>query len=388
MPDFFLPTPSPCRLSQAIPPGHPGPHRRVKRLALCRTSPPCHLGSGGCAWRTRCALALRLLGRVDGARAASGRGRNREKLAFSGTKIMWAISRRLVAAATKSATAAAAATTAAATAAVTYSSAASEPATNSPKATLIATESIILRDGRRLAFRTFPATPDEAAVPVYAFHGMGSSHLTWKTKPDRPVEVLCPGVQLIVVRATASPLRMLLARLEPPERTHPSRSRLTGGQARLRRLVHASRGVQLHPVLRRPIAARRRTRHPDLCRCRSQQWRPVCTRCCGTAEGARAGVCCHLERPTMYGLPGLERTFRGRLCVRRMRALSCCSSVTVRCERQMPTRTHRGRCARAMTSRVVHKAFTDATFLRSLASGETRHWQRARLPSCMLGRAV
>ena len=356
---------------------HKPPHHAILAREAVR-------GGRGVDWRCGCLAAS-----MGHARAASGRGRNREKLAFSGTKIMWAISRRLVAAATKSATAAAAATTAAATAAVTYSSAASEPATNSPKATLIATESIILRDGRRLAFRTFPATPDEAAVPVYAFHGMGSSHLTWKTKPDRPVEVLCPGVQLIVVRATASPLRMLLARLEPPERTHPSRSRLTGGQARLRRLVHASRGVQLHPVLRRPIAARRRTRHPDLCRCRSQQWRPVCTRCCGTAEGARAGVCCHLERPTMYGLPGLERTFRGRLCVRRMRALSCSHRrVTVRCERQMPTRTHRGRCARAMTSRVVHKAFTDATFLRSLASGETRHWQRARLPSCMLGRAV
>ena len=87
MPDFFLPTPSPCRCTEPSDPTRPArPHRRVERLAPCRTSPPCHLGSGGCAWRTRCGLALRLLGRVDRARAASGRGRNREKLAFSGTR--------------------------------------------------------------------------------------------------------------------------------------------------------------------------------------------------------------------------------------------------------------------------------------------------------------
>ena len=89
MPDFFLPTPSPCRCTEPSDPTRrqPGPYRRVKRLAPCCTSPPpCHLGSGGCAWRTRCGLALRLLGRVDRARAASGRRRNREKLAFSGTR--------------------------------------------------------------------------------------------------------------------------------------------------------------------------------------------------------------------------------------------------------------------------------------------------------------
>ena len=64
MPDFFLPTPSPCRLSQAIPPGHPGPHRRVKRLAPCRTSPPNVIlareavrGGRGVDWRCGCLAA-------------------------------------------------------------------------------------------------------------------------------------------------------------------------------------------------------------------------------------------------------------------------------------------------------------------------------------------
>lgn len=51
------------------------------------------------------------------------------------------------------------------------------------------TQSIVLRDGRRLAFNVVGT-----GVPVYAFHGMGSSHLTWTSKP-----LPCEGVQLIAL---------------------------------------------------------------------------------------------------------------------------------------------------------------------------------------------
>ena len=64
-----------------------------------------------------------------------------------------------------------------------------------PKANGIVTESIVLKDGRRLAF----AKRGDGDVPVFAFHGMGSSHLTWTTKPELPLSQLCSDVSLISV---------------------------------------------------------------------------------------------------------------------------------------------------------------------------------------------
>lgn len=56
------------------------------------------------------------------------------------------------------------------------------------------TESITLPDGRMLSYR---ATGDPAGVPVFALHGMGSSHRTWATQ--KPLSELVEGVLLIAV---------------------------------------------------------------------------------------------------------------------------------------------------------------------------------------------
>ena len=56
------------------------------------------------------------------------------------------------------------------------------------------TESITLRDGRRLAFRCFG---DPNGVAVFALHGMGSCHLTWVTA--QPLATIVHGVRLIAL---------------------------------------------------------------------------------------------------------------------------------------------------------------------------------------------
>lgn len=53
---------------------------------------------------------------------------------------------------------------------------------------------IKLRDGRLLAYHEEGPT---SGVPVIAFHGMGSSRLTWVSKTE--VSEICPGVRLIAV---------------------------------------------------------------------------------------------------------------------------------------------------------------------------------------------
>lgn len=58
--------------------------------------------------------------------------------------------------------------------------------------TSVLTSSIVLRDGRRLAFHTSGG----GSTPVYAFHGMGSSHLTWL---GSPVAELSKEVTLVAV---------------------------------------------------------------------------------------------------------------------------------------------------------------------------------------------
>ena len=58
----------------------------------------------------------------------------------------------------------------------------------------IVTENIRLADGRRLAYRCLG---DPAGLPVFALHGMGSSHCTFLT--DMPLTELLPGVLLIAV---------------------------------------------------------------------------------------------------------------------------------------------------------------------------------------------
>jgi len=88
-----------------------------------------------------------------------------------------------------------AAMSAAATSAVAYATAC-EPKSPAPVSTGVATESILLKDGRRLAFRT---EGDADGVAVYALHGMGSSSLTWTTRPSKPLSTLVSGVKLIAV---------------------------------------------------------------------------------------------------------------------------------------------------------------------------------------------
>ena len=61
-------------------------------------------------------------------------------------------------------------------------------------ATAPLTESIRLPDGRSLSFR---AVGDPHGVPVFALHGMGSSHRTWKT--EQPLSEVVSGVLLIAV---------------------------------------------------------------------------------------------------------------------------------------------------------------------------------------------
>ena len=67
-------------------------------------------------------------------------------------------------------------------------------ALETPKLAAPQTQSIVLRDGRRLAFRA----EGDGATPVFALHGMGSSHMTWiSSEPRPPLTEL--GVQLIAV---------------------------------------------------------------------------------------------------------------------------------------------------------------------------------------------
>lgn len=84
----------------------------------------------------------------------------------------------------------AAATAAAATAAAT-AWAYAEP---SHALQQIKTESVTLQNGRKIAYQAY-GDPD--GIPVLAFHGMSSSHLTWETKT--PLSILAPGVQLIAI---------------------------------------------------------------------------------------------------------------------------------------------------------------------------------------------
>ena len=63
-----------------------------------------------------------------------------------------------------------------------------------PCASGIYLESLVLKDKRRLAYRV-----QGEGVPIYLLHGMGSSHLTWRTKPEKDLAQLCPGVRLILI---------------------------------------------------------------------------------------------------------------------------------------------------------------------------------------------
>jgi len=90
------------------------------------------------------------------------------------------------------ATAAAAAAIAAASAAAAAEAA--PPPPPPPLVPPIETQSIQLADGRRLAYRCYG---DPAGVPVYALHGMGSSHCTFQT--DEPLAALAPGVLLVAL---------------------------------------------------------------------------------------------------------------------------------------------------------------------------------------------
>ena len=82
---------------------------------------------------------------------------------------------------------AAAAAAAASAAAATVASAESKPEA-------IDTQSVTLPDGRQFAYAIL-GDPD--GVPVFAFHGMGSSHLTWAT--ESAFSEVAPGIKLIAV---------------------------------------------------------------------------------------------------------------------------------------------------------------------------------------------